>query len=313
MTLATPIDSAKFRDPERTADGAARARVALERLETLWLNTGSLCNLECGHCYIESSPANDRLAYLSHAEAVAYLDEIDQLQLGTRQIGLTGGEPFMNPDAIPILETALDRGFDVLVLTNAMKPMAHKREALLTLKDHFGDRLALRVSVDHYTAAGHDKERGAGSWTPMLEGLRFLSHNGFAVSVAGRQFTGEDEAALRTGYAGLFRREGVAIDANDPQQLVLFPEMDALRDVPEITGACWDILDVRPSDQMCASARMVIKRKGAENPAVVACTLIAYDQAFEFGPKLADSLGSVALNHPYCAQFCVLGGASCAP
>ena len=59
------MDSRKFRDPFFTAKGERRARVALKALETLWFNTGTLCNLTCHHCYIESSPKNDRLVYLN--------------------------------------------------------------------------------------------------------------------------------------------------------------------------------------------------------------------------------------------------------
>ena len=58
------LDPTKFRDPYQTADGSVRAQVALERLDTLWFNTGTLCNLACENCYIESSPTNDRLVYL---------------------------------------------------------------------------------------------------------------------------------------------------------------------------------------------------------------------------------------------------------
>jgi len=43
----------------------------------------------------------------------------------------------------------------------------------------------------------------------------------------------------------------------------------------------------------------------------VACTLLPYDDAYVLGETLASSTGPVQLNHPYCAQFCVLGGASC--
>ena len=62
------LDPAKFRDPALTARGETRATVALRALETLWFNTGTLCNLTCRNCYIESSPRNDRLAYLTRAE-----------------------------------------------------------------------------------------------------------------------------------------------------------------------------------------------------------------------------------------------------
>jgi hypothetical protein len=92
---------------------------------------------------------------------------------------------------------------------------------------------------------------------------------------------------------------------------VLFPEMDESADVPEISEACWSILGKAPSEVMCASARMVAKRRGAARPVVLACTLIAYDPAFEMGETLAEASGAVALNHPHCAKFCVLGGASC--
>jgi hypothetical protein len=56
---------------------------------------------------------------------------------------------------------------------------------------------------------------------------------------------------------------------------------------------------------------MVIKRRDAETPAVVACTLLPYDHEFELGTTLREAAGPVALNHPHCAKFCVLGGAAC--
>ena len=66
----------KFKDPEVTLDGATRASVTLSTLKTLWFNTGTRCNLSCPSCYIESSPVNDRLAYLDINDVLPYLDEI---------------------------------------------------------------------------------------------------------------------------------------------------------------------------------------------------------------------------------------------
>ena len=137
----------KFVHPDWTAKGERRASVALERLDTLWINTGTLCNITCVSCYIESSPTNDRLAYITAAEVAAYLDEIAALDLGTREIGFTGGEPFMNPQILAMAEDSLARGFEVLVLTNAMQPMQRPamKKGLLRLKEKFGGRLKLRV------------------------------------------------------------------------------------------------------------------------------------------------------------------------
>ncbi|MBL6651838.1 MAG: radical SAM protein [Reyranella sp.] len=305
------LDPAKFQDALVTARGEERAHVALRALETLWFNTGTLCNLTCANCYIESSPRNDRLAYLSAAEVRAYLDEIERDRHATRLIGFTGGEPFMNRELSAMLEDVLSRGLQAMVLTNAMKPMQRMKPALLGLLARHGKRLTLRVSVDHYGKTLHEKERGARSWKPTVDGLVWLAENGFDVHVAGRRFSDESEAEVRAGYARLFAELGVAIDAQSPVSLVLFPEMDAKVDVPEITTACWGILKKSPDSVMCASARMVVKRKGAQRPAVVACTLLPYEPQFELGHTLGESVGAVRLNHPHCAKFCVLGGAAC--
>jgi uncharacterized Fe-S cluster-containing radical SAM superfamily protein len=305
------MDPRKFQDPFLTADGQRRAHVALRALETLWFNTGTLCNLTCGHCYIESSPKNDRLVYLTAAEVAAYLDEIAHRGLPTALIGFTGGEPFMNPELPAMLEDCLARGFAALVLTNAMKPMAKCRAALLRLRDRYGDRLTIRVSVDHYGRRVHEAERGRRSWQPTIDGLLWLARHGFRLHVASRRLSGEPEAAIRAGFAHLFAELGVAIDAADPVALMVFPEMDAAAEVPEITEACWGILGKSPQSVMCASARMVVKRNGATRPAVLACTLLPYDRRFELGATLADASGAVPLNHPHCAKFCVLGGGAC--
>ena len=311
QSAAATLDPRKFQDPATTLDGSPRASVALRRLQTLWFNTGTLCNLTCRNCYIESSPTNDALVYLTLADVEPYLAEIARDGLLTDEIGLTGGEPFMAPEIIPILEAILSRGFRAMVLTNAMRPMMKLQAPLLDLRQRHGDRLVLRVSVDHYTPALHELERGPRTWQPTLLGLRWLAANGFAVHLAGRTCWGESEAQARAGYARLIREEGWPVDAADPMQLVLFPEMDASADVPEITTACWGILDVDPGAMMCASSRMVVKRKGAAKPAVVACTLLPYDPEFELGETLAEASGSVPLKHPHCAKFCVLGGGSC--
>ncbi|HBK08267.1 MAG TPA: radical SAM protein [Acetobacteraceae bacterium] len=309
--IARALDIAKFRDPFITARGEARASVALRALETLWFNTGTLCNLTCRNCYIESSPRNDRLAYLTAAEVDTYLDEIARGRLPTTLIGFTGGEPFMNPDIIAMLRSVFSRGLRALVLTNAMNPLRKVRPALLALCEQYPDQLTIRVSVDHYDPAIHEQERGRRTWAPTLDGLIWLARNGFRLDVAGRRFTGATEASLRDGFAALFAAHDIPVDAHDPVRLVLFPEMEPERDVPEITTACWSILHKSPNDVMCAAARMVVKRKDAPAPVVLACTLLAYDPRFEMGTTLAEASAPVSLNHPFCASFCVLGGASC--
>lgn len=317
MNDQSPIDDDRvvqpFSDPDWTAKGEPRAHVELAKLDTLWFNTGTLCNIECVNCYIESSPTNDRLTYITTAEVAAYLDEIERDAWHTREIAFTGGEPFMNPECCAMMEDALARGFEVLVLTNAMRPMMRPQvqDHLARLIKTYGAKLTLRISLDHHQAAEHDRMRGAGAFAKSLAGMHWLKARGARMAIAGRTIWGETDAEARSGFAALFQAEGFAIDADNPAMCVLFPEMDQRVATPEITTACWGILNKKPTEVMCASARMIVKRRGAAQPAVLACTLLPYDAAFEMGQTLAEASGAVKLNHPHCSKFCVLGGASC--
>ena len=103
--IMTTLNEQKFKNKTTTAKGEERAWVDLTKLKTLWFNTGTQCNLSCQNCYIESSPTNDRLIYLTPEDL--------QKQISTKQfdsvelIGFTGGEPFLNPNMTALLEISL--------------------------------------------------------------------------------------------------------------------------------------------------------------------------------------------------------------
>jgi len=302
----------KFSNPLITKDGDQRAFVDFDGFKTLWFNTGTLCNIACSNCYIESSPRNDRLVYLSFADVVEFLNELENLSGKTCEIGFTGGEPFLNPDFLKMLEECLRRNLSIMVLTNAMRPLQNKIKGLLQLKESFGaEKIVFRVSIDHYDKDVHEVERGVGTWDPMIKGLKWLRDNKYTINVAGRSLSQESDNECREGYKTLFEDLDLQVDAHNPSELVIFPEMDITVDVPEITTSCWEILSVRPETQMCASSRMVVKRKGQERPTVVSCTLLPYEEEFELGKTLSEASTKIYLNHQHCSKFCVLGGASC--
>jgi sulfatase maturation enzyme AslB (radical SAM superfamily) len=305
------VAPAKFRDPCDTTAGQPRARVPFRGYETIWFNTGTLCNIECQNCYIYSSPKNDQLVYLTANEVSSFLDEAARFDDTPSQLGFTGGEPFMNPDILQMLEDALTRQFSVLVLTNGMRPMQRFKAPLLALNQRFPGRLSLRVSLDHFEQLGHETVRGQRTWQPAISGLTWLAQHGFDVSVAGRKVWELAEGDMRRGYAQLFDRIDADIDADDSSRLVLFPEMHDDENTTEISEGCWDKLGMSPRQVMCSSSRMVIKRRGEPKPTVVACTLIPYSKAFEMGDTLDAARATITLNHPHCSRFCVLGGASC--
>ena len=300
----------KFSDSHWTAKNEKRASVSLKNLETLWFNTGTRCNLSCENCYIESDPKNDRLSFLTGMDVQNYLEEIGEKKFPVREIGLTGGEPFINPHIVDIIERCLSADFKTLVLTNAFR-IERVKKNLLDWKNRFGDKLVVRVSLDHYTKKIHELERGVDTFEPTLKNIKWLADNGIKYAVAGRSLTGEDSQSAKLQYQKALEEKQISIDIENEESLVIFAEMDPKSDVPEITTECWQILDKSPDDVMCSSSRMVVKRKGEVAPKVLACTLLAYDRQFELGESLEEAHTSVSLNHPFCSQFCVLGGSSC--
>ena len=157
--------------------------------------------LECVNCYIASSPTNDALVYITADEVRDYLDQIEDRRWPVKEIAFTGGEPFMNPQMIDMTEAALARGYEVLILTNAMRPMMRKtvQTGLLHLHAAYPGKLTLRISVDHYRADLHDAERGAGALEKTLIGMRWLRDNGLRMAVAGRSIFGTTEEDSRAG------------------------------------------------------------------------------------------------------------------
>ena len=302
------INDNKFKDPITTVDGSKRAFIEAKKIKTLWFNTGTLCNIECKNCYIESSPKNNRLVYLTFNEVKLFIDEAIDKNLGTNEIGFTGGEPFMNKDILKMIEYSLSKNFKVLVLSNAMKPMLNIKEDLLKLNHQ---NLVIRVSIDHYQKEKHEEVRGKNTFDVMMKGLLWLNSNNFNYTLATRLLWGEEEDQLRNNFNQFIDKYNLKLDAKSKQQLVTFVEMDKKVDTPEITTACWNILGKDPDDIMCSWSRMVVKKKGMLKPSVIACTLLPYEDEFDLGQSLTNSLQKIYLNHKHCSKFCVLGGSSC--
>ncbi len=303
--------SNKFTDPYITAEGDDRAYVDFAGLDNIWFNTGTVCNLTCQNCYIESSPTNDSLVYLTVENVKKIIEECEALNEQPKMVGFTGGEPFINPYFMDILTYVLSRGYDVLILTNAMKPMKKCLPQLRKLHEVYGNQVHLRVSLDHYTQAIHEKERGIKTWYVAVEGVSALTQAGMKVSIAGRGLVEEEESSVIKGYQALFEQHGWRVLMDNPSHLILFSEMDERQDVSEITTDCWDILDKKPEQMMCANSRMVVRHKGQEDVSIVACTLLPFVDAFNYGNTIKQSIKRTQLNHVFCAQFCVLGGCSC--
>lgn len=303
------MNKKKFLNKNFTADNKPRAFIKLTELKTLWFNTGTLCNLKCADCYIESSPTNDSLQYINLVDVKKYIKEITENRIDLELIGITGGEPFMNPYIFNILEYLLKLNFKVLILSNGMRPIELKFKQLLFLPNL--KNLTIRISIDHYKKEKHEKNRGRDTWNKLIDNLVWLNKNNINLNIASKILEDENEHQVRKGFESLFKNIKVNLDVFKKDILVLFPIMNFVEPATEITQECWKILNKDPSQIMCASSRMIVKKKNQKNTKVLACTLITKDKNFELGSNLVSAKKKVYLNHPFCSQFCVLGNSSC--
>ena len=106
---------------------SASARVELRALDDLWFQiSGTRCNLTCRHCFISCGPTNHTFELLSREAVLLALEE--SRELGVKEYYFTGGEPFIHPDMVEILDRTLELG-PASVLTNGtlLKPEAAAR------------------------------------------------------------------------------------------------------------------------------------------------------------------------------------------
>ena len=164
----------------------------------LWVYTNFHCNLRCSYCSVASSPTARRRS-MAPERFRALIDEA--VAEGFTEVYVTGGEPFMEPDIVAMLEYASDRLFTV-VLTNAMLFRGRQRVELERLAAR--DRLILQTSVDGATAETHDRSRGEGSWARTMEGIERAASLGLHLRVGMTETAGNGHEipALRNLLTG---------------------------------------------------------------------------------------------------------------
>ncbi|SFH18509.1 radical SAM protein [Modicisalibacter xianhensis] len=288
-----------------TRNDAPRGYIDFQRLDELWLHTGTACNLSCPFCLEGSRPGDDRLNALHLAEVQPFLDEA--VDLGVKQFSFTGGEPFVIKGFIDILRYASERR-PCFVLTNATDPLLRRAHQLLPLVSQ-PFPIRFRVSLDYPDPSRHDRDRGEGSFAKALQGIRWLHEQGFDVSVARQQSPEEDAEAVEAAFRRIFKRAGLPEDL----AFTAFPDFGTPGsdgDSPEITEQCMEKYPTEASRAhfMCSYSRMLVKQQGRIK--VYACTLVDDDPDYA-ADSLRDSLDTrVMLRHHRCFS-CYRFGASC--
>ncbi len=264
-------------------------------LDTLWFQVaGTICNLKCTHCFISCSPANHSHEMLTLNQVQARLREA--AVLGVREYYFTGGEPFLHPDLLAMIEETLRQG-PVGVLTNGLLLTPERCRRLKTLSDESEYSLDIRISIDGYTAEVNDPIRGAGTFDKILTGIRNLAEAGLNPVVTVTEACADAASAEgRARFLAWMR----AIGLSRPRVKVLSlfrigAEANRLRAYESWESLRGRHLTEEESEKLqCSSCRMVTSR------GVYVCPILLDEPKARMGETLAETLRPFELGYSAC-------------
>lgn len=136
------------------------------------------CNLECLHCYSNAKKQlQNEMKFESIKELINDLASMPWKN-DVSVVGLTGGEYFMRPDALEIIDYIHVNGFKVLVSSNSLLLTDSIISKLSTYKN-----FKISISLDGPTVDIHEKIRGEGTFNKTVENIKKLTGNGIFVGV----------------------------------------------------------------------------------------------------------------------------------
>ena len=187
---------------------AKTPEVPLKKLETLWLQVGgTLCNLECKHCFISCSPKNNTIAMMTLEQVKERLHESQKI--GVKDYYITGGEVFINPEIFEILEAILSYG-PLDVLTNGTQITFEKAKRLKEIQSASKNSLRFRVSMEHFEQEKNDSIRGENAYHKAVQGITFLAQVGFSpILTVTRTWEKEKDSAMKLEFVKFLQKSGV--------------------------------------------------------------------------------------------------------
>jgi radical SAM protein with 4Fe4S-binding SPASM domain len=133
------------------------------------------CQLECIHCYTNSSPHLPRDKELSKERWIRLVEEF--ADNGGVKILFTGGEALVHPGCIAIMRRAHERKLEVTLFSNGILIPRYIHE-LKEIAD------IVQISVDGPDAETHDAVRGPGSFKQAMRALHLLLDSGIRTRVS---------------------------------------------------------------------------------------------------------------------------------
>jgi radical SAM protein with 4Fe4S-binding SPASM domain len=150
----------------------ARSTVAL-------IAVTSACNLRCPHCYVDAARKTTNELSLDEHRGLArqIRSELTPNPVVRYRINLTGGEPFVHPRMMEIIEVYNSVGLEISISTNALLI----RDFQIPIFAEKG--IIFQISLDGANATTHDQNRGGGNFEKTVATIKKLTANGIRVGI----------------------------------------------------------------------------------------------------------------------------------
>ncbi|MFW9928475.1 MAG: radical SAM protein [Candidatus Thorarchaeota archaeon] len=274
----------------------------------LWFFTGSRCNLECTHCYVESGPKVNTHPYLTYETFSKHLQDALSRKDKKLEIYFTGGEPFINLNIIKMLEKSLEHA-DTTVLTNATRITKTVAKRLSDIQEKSAHKLIFRVSLDGPDEKSNDKIRGVGAFKTAQKGLKNLIDVGFnPIITAMNNWENKNNTTIKSQFVNLIADIGVP---KEKTQLKILPPLRIGREAERthpytknelFTPSCFDNYDY--SNLQCSKCRMV-----SEN-GVWVCPILINEERARMGKTIKESARPFGMKYMAC-WTCRMEGMNC--
>lgn len=168
----------------------------------VWFYSNFHCNLACDYCLTESAPSSDR-RQLDPTQIVRLARQA--AELGFTDLGVTGGEPFLQP-GMPDLLVQLGSILPTVVLSNGTLFSEQRVRRMAPLA---GLPVAVQVSLDAPSPDLNDEMRGRDNFAKVCEAVRRLVDAGIRVRIATTVEADRLDRAQHAELCELHRRLGV--------------------------------------------------------------------------------------------------------
>ncbi len=279
--------------------------VPMVKLDTLWMQVGgTLCNLQCTHCFISCGPKNHTHGMMSLEKVLQQLKE--SKILGVKDYYITGGEVFMNPEIFEILAIILQYG-PLDILTNGTLITPEKATRLREIQNNSPNNLQFRVSMESFDEKINDKIRGENAFSKATKGIHNLSAVGFSpILTITRNWEEAKDAEMEERFLSFLK----SLNTYQPRIKIL-PEFLLGRlsenkriysKSEQVTKKCFEDYDI--TNLQCSTSRM------ATQTGVYVCPILVNKDQARMGDTIKETLRPFPLSHAAC-YTCRITGMTC--